>query len=134
VSNEQETPMSETIRFTFNDTEEIGLPPDESRLPAMPELDQERAVAAEIAVERGIATPEQEEYVEQLHTDRPLLVETGDQSQYEAGREQYDRAGRAAREKGSGTVGSCVENDQEAELLGNEDGTFTQCHSIEEEA
>ena len=66
------------MKFNFPHYEEIGTPTDESRLPAMPELDQDRAVAAEIAVERGVATPEQEDYIREDDANVPVQVESSE--------------------------------------------------------
>ena len=106
---------NENVRFTFNDTEQVGSEPDTSRLPAFRRFDPDPGIDAEIAVERGVATPEQEEYVEQLKAERPLGVETGDKIEVEVTEEQ------AASGKAIYFV-----DEAGAPLLANEDGSVTR--------
>jgi hypothetical protein len=109
-----------SIRFKFPHIEEVGIPPDESRLPAMPELDADRAVAAEIAVERGIATPEQEEYVSESEAFQPYLHDTGDTDEVEVPDAQA-APGKAAV--------YFTDTDKRAPDIANEVGSFTWLES-----
>jgi hypothetical protein len=112
----------DSIRLTFHDGEELSTRPDESKLPAMPGLDADPAVAAEVAVERGIATPEQADYVEQCESYDPYLATSEDTDEVEISAEQEARA-RAARR--SLTHAYFPEDDAHPVLV-NEDGSTTR--------
>lgn len=96
---------NESIRLTFDDAELVWPEPDASRLPAFRRFDADPAIDAEIAVERGVATPEEEEYVEELRGAKPIPVRTG------VGIEVEIPAGQSA----SGYF------EEGGQLLGNED-------------
>lgn len=81
-------------RFRFAHYYELGTPPDDSKLPAMPELDPDSAIAAEVAVERddGTATPEQEEYIRECRAFQPYQAESTESVEAEFSNEQAAKA------------------------------------------
>lgn len=105
-----------SIRFKFPHTEELGIPPDESKLPAFRRFDADPAVDAETAVERGVATPEEEDFVRESEAYEPYVHDTGDTDEVEVPDEQA-APGKA--------VAYFTDTDKRAPDLANEDGSFT---------
>ncbi|MGH2980857.1 MAG: hypothetical protein ACRDKV_02285 [Solirubrobacterales bacterium] len=97
--------MNETVRLTFNDTEQVPADsPDASHLPSR--FDADPAISAEIAVERGEATLEQKEFVDALNADYPLLVSTGHSTEYELPRRERRLASGLLTCRGAALAGS----------------------------
>ncbi len=107
-------------RFTFRDTELVETTPPAVEPPAR--FDAVPGISAEKAVERGIATPVEEAWVEWMR-EEPLVVETGDTIEVELDPEQMRK----------GAITSYVVNDAEAPLLANPDGTFTRLDNATQE-
>lgn len=113
--------MSDEIRFTFMDSEAYpATGPDDSHLP--PGEDADRGISAEIAVERGDPTPEQEAFVQALKEDQEQhdLFRDGNTTEVTVGseaavREALQRGGPLAVSNFIGAGG----------MLSNPDGTFT---------
>lgn len=100
------------IRITFADHAEIDTePPGDHPPPAR--FDADPDISAEIAVERGLATEQEQEWVAWLE-EPPLRIENGDTIEVEV----PDAATRAY-----------VVDDQ-APLLSNEDGTLTRLDNL----
>ena len=108
--------MTEKRIFRFPDVEQVPAEsPDASHLASR--FDADPGISAEIAVERGEATPEEEDFVEQLRAEQPLEVETGDTIEAEVPFDPEQTKPQAV----------AYFPDQAAALLANEDGaTFTQ--------
>ena len=102
------------ITWTFHDAEQVPAEsPDASHLPSR--FDADPGISAEIAVERGEATPEEQAFYDELQADHPLMVETGDKIEVETNH----------------APGKAVSHfvDGEAPLLSNPDGSVTRLDS-----
>jgi hypothetical protein len=103
------------VRLIFPEVEQVPPDsPDASHLPSTHDADP--GVSAEIAVERGEATPQQEAYVEALDADQPLLVGRGETIEVE-----HEAPPRSAASTFSDTG--------DEPMLANPDGTFTRLES-----